>query len=790
MARPWCVALVAIAVLLPAAGGSRPAAQVPAAGIQHVWTAVWKHDLQDPGRPYSRYIKASIEFTGVQETRTDGSSRWLSRDWKWSYLDIYQEFGTIAYDPTVGRYAVNITKTCKGGDTLNLGPTDSSQANEGAPTLYADCEQVVTPADERGGVGSRTPSKGDVDQLPTVSAPQDGCSESSATRHVQGNSVGTSSYSLTVSGPVDAVMEVDPDGEYGRFVPVPGETLTFTARARSGTARFRFELDSDGTSHFPGYATNANIDDTFFVKHNLIGLRNGYANDAPDVIFDREHFSAQEWSRHDLSVVETRRPQTSAVVTVTVMDYGAVGKLRAFAMAEDCGDWQPVPVRFGNETRQSIRIPLDEDGNFMADALEMYRGMNPGADVDAEPKGNGMAGDGLTAFEEYRGLMTRGGDCGEPSQTFEIYGMYAEGEEVSFPGWSDEHIRSAPHQKDLFVHTPDPELVALLGNFAWSSGLSVHPICKPHYVDDDTRIVNVTLQQNGARTWLGRTLSQAAPQHGILLTPVAETQYASYGTAVPVVAGTSGPPKFTWFVEIAKSASIPGENPRVRRTVEARQRPQDSRKDLPWVVVHELAHSVGLPHHGDDIREWRDVPGRMNVVPKYSPRQRAGGPIDYSSDLSAVVIPDLLLVEPGPECRETDDTAAYMTGQFVGCLAGGIARRGQQNSGEMDCPMRYSYEDWYEPPGSTAAYLYPGLVTRTAAPTAADVLIQIDAWGGRLRRYRNDLDRLARGRLCANIRGTGINALGGDRNHAGNAGRDKPCVEFLVVNDLAASGMP
>ena len=50
---------------------------------------------------------------------------------------------------------------------------------------------------------------------------------------------------------------------YARFVPTPGATLTFTASVRSGTARFRFELDPDATSRFPGYATNADVDDGF-----------------------------------------------------------------------------------------------------------------------------------------------------------------------------------------------------------------------------------------------------------------------------------------------------------------------------------------------------------------------------------------------------------------------------------------------------------------------------------------------------------------------------------------------
>ena len=97
--------------------------------------------------------------------------------------------------------------------------------------------------------------------------------------------VTTESITLSMSGPVAAVMEADPKGEYGRFVPVPGKTLSFTASVPSGKARFRFELDPEATPHFPGYATNANIDDAFFEKYNLARWRGQYANDGPDPLF-------------------------------------------------------------------------------------------------------------------------------------------------------------------------------------------------------------------------------------------------------------------------------------------------------------------------------------------------------------------------------------------------------------------------------------------------------------------------------------------------------------------------
>jgi len=328
------------------------------------------------------------------------------------------------------------------------------------------------------------------------------------------------SFSVSVSAPVTASMEVDPNAEYGRFVPVPGETLTFVASVPSGQARFRFELDPEATSHFPGYATNANIDTAFLAKHELADLPAPYANDGPDVIFHPKHHSAEAWARVEPLVVETRTAQSAAVVTVTAMDYGAVGTLRAFVRSEDCGGWLPIPIRIGAETREAVAIPMDKDGNLMADALEIYRGRDSGADDDAEPKGNGMAGDGVTAFEEYRGFLTRGDVCRE--------------------ALTDVHVRGAPDKKTLFVMSEDPDVDPFIEAFGVTLGLELHVVCGRHIVGGDViqtaslavpnldpggewaggpnaRIINWTLPDSGLRSWQGRHLTHDEPQRALVV---------------------------------------------------------------------------------------------------------------------------------------------------------------------------------------------------------------------------------------------------------------------------------
>jgi hypothetical protein len=52
-------------------------------------------------------------------------------------------------------------------------------------------------------------------------------------------------------------------------------------------------------------------------------------------------------------------------------------------------------------------------------------------------------------------------------------------------------------------------------------------------------------------------------------------------------------------------------------------------------------------------------------------------------------------------------------------------------------------------------------------------------------KYRMNLDYPGLGPFCTTKAGTGINALSGDGNHAGDAGKQPSCAEQLIVNDVA-----
>src|SRR4029077_2112311 len=130
----------------------------------------------------------------------------------------------------------------------------------------------------------------------------------------------------------------------------------------------------------------------------------------------------------------------------------AYGHLKVEAKSK-CGGWEPVRIHVGGQDRDFVTVPMDENNNLIADRMEepnngitewSYAG-DPGSDDDKYPKGDGTPGDGLTLFEEYRGFMTA-------SNFFESA--------CQDRGY-DDHIRTDPAQKDLFVAAPDLELAAL-----------------------------------------------------------------------------------------------------------------------------------------------------------------------------------------------------------------------------------------------------------------------------------------------------------------------------------------
>jgi hypothetical protein len=513
--------------------------------------------------------------------------------------------------------------------------------------------------------------------------------------------------------------------------PYPGETFLHVEGRANLPVRWKFVLVE--SSRLRGYATNADVDQSFFERFDLRPLHGSYGTMDPDLIFDPSKYEppwdqTRQWKRpypdsgpHKWSILESNDESTSVSVNVLAMDYGAHGELQVFVSSKCGGGWLRVEP---DETTGAAGISLppdDADGNFIPDSFKEYAGRAALEDNDGEPVGDGTAGDGLTAFEEYRGFVMQFG--------------------LSCPSRFFKHERTNPAVKDLFVHVADPVLwrasgMGTGGPLESASGVAVHLICPAQYIDDETRIVNFTMQVNAGEGIRGAKLSQDFPQHGLHL--VNEALSRAYGRSFGRNNGTPiGPPRNIDRVAVdvtAISASVGNVDPMayIQRT-----------------SVHEMGHAIGVRHHGDANLQGPVVLLNMKACPSGMSEGTVAG-----------------------------DRA---------CVATNIALRGGQNSGNASCPMKYVRWHWYVPPMAelvpagpvdfrpTGSYSWlrrrelPGYVSR------------ID----QVHQYRKDLDDAiiaqAPWKFCVAPTGTGINALPRDENHAGNSPRY--CAHQIRVND-------
>jgi hypothetical protein len=133
-------------------------------------------------------------------------------------------------------------------------------------------------------------------------------------------------------------------------------------------------------------------------------------------------------------------------IVVQAKDYGGFAKLKARVKID--GNWYNAQCEgWGN---YYVKVPYDMNDNNIADKWEddnTVSGLAPDWDEDGEPSGQATNGDGLTLYEEYRGIFQLMADL------------------------TVEHIRTNPKKKELFVIDPEN----LLSIIAWkeASGIDV-----------------------------------------------------------------------------------------------------------------------------------------------------------------------------------------------------------------------------------------------------------------------------------------------------------------------------
>ncbi|MFA0747519.1 MAG: hypothetical protein ACO2PL_14245 [Armatimonadota bacterium] len=229
------------------------------------------------------------------------------------------------------------------------------------------------------------------------------------------------------------VWEFEIDPPYIDALPQDGAIYTFTAtiqppKDHNGRSMARFIEFWLYSSAEPGYCLNATRVDGLWTDTSPEDNDLKFVPYQPGLEVYAHPFDPNPTN---FCYAVTTQPVLSASVEVMCLDYGANGIVLAYVYGLG-PNLEPARVK-GYLDRYAVRIPKDEDDNLIWDGWEWNNGGTLD-DNDAEPPGDGTLGDGLTRYEEYRGLEVNGLADDNSSMSDQV-----------------KHQRLNPTRKDMFV---------------------------------------------------------------------------------------------------------------------------------------------------------------------------------------------------------------------------------------------------------------------------------------------------------------------------------------------------
>lgn len=268
----------------------------------------------------------------------------------------------------------------------------------------------------------------------------------------------------------------------------------------------------------------------------------------------------------------TLQPKDAHTFVVASEDFGSYALMEATApgcvqlFRHDKGGFV---YETSDPEQYRVKVPMDDNDNQIADGWLPDRVRNPKADTDDDdqPAGNGVAGDGYSAYEEYRGFFTEG-----------------------------VHRRTSLETKTLFIRNRDK----LDTSKFIESRLEFYDIDHVEW-DADERVVNYSHDH-----------AHGVDQHGVLL----ESANLGQGTLgrtshflVPLLAGNMGPPKNVEHIRINTGAHLDFYG-------------KIDQDELQSTVAHELGHACSVRHHGEGSLESKNVikgGGTLDYLMEYLP---------------------------------------------------------------------------------------------------------------------------------------------------------------------------
>ena len=416
-----------------------------------------------------------------------------------------------------------------------------------------------------------------------------------------GTTTTTSAGTGTVTG---TTVTDEPDGDDPRDSPPPvtyGEELD---DPRIGVLLFR-----DDSSWIPQYnnettvtakiyepdptrprvwlpsATRKGVIKVFFVRRSnekgrdLNTILNSDPEDSPDVLFKRAKNPRTRCEDDPVGTgyfgsCTTLSAENEYKFTITSEDYGSFSALDV--SCDGCvslvgvagmtaGDY-PLAVEEADQNKRLVDVPKDTNKNQISDGYrpDQLWIVDASEDNDNVPVGNGVKGDGFSAYEEYRGFHNK-----------EL-----------------KHTRTSWNTKDLFVENP---MGFVVQDFMKASDLHVHEITVDQHKN---RVIN-----------FNKGHANVVEQHGLVMLARYTSKDALLGMVTKI-----GPPKNVEEVKIF-----------LRNMYHYTSRGRVRGLTLNEVVAHELGHAVAIRHHGQTgtrKETWYPPGGLSELSPLHNTHTR------------------------------------------------------------------------------------------------------------------------------------------------------------------------
>ena len=364
------------------------------------------------------------------------------------------------------------------------------------------------------------------------------------------------------------------------------------------------------------------------------------------------------------ATLEVTKPEDKAATfDLAATDYAAYGKLNVDVMI--AGVWKHATDKQSGATVKTV--PTDDDDNSLADGWEEKEGLSgihAMDDDDDTPDGDGSRhGDGLTAWEEYRGFMEHG-----------------------------DHIRTSPKVMDLFLSDQTGgQAAAGVRYFEGVSQIRVHEQLTADELGE-SRVVNRNhnslhkVDQHGIPIVMGPEKSTAEA--------VAETPGKGYGP--PVMTAKINLPSGRSYARPAKGAA------------------SNETEDNIITLAHELGHCVGIAHHAEGVRyvKWyqmQTADGQWET--RESDFDPGSGKVLKNNNLGVLIRVFRESAGPGGPPEVAGGTLAAgeadkVNGKPTGMRSVLLALRPSPYAGQENCIMRYTDPDAYVVAGQPGNYRF------------------------------------------------------------------------------------